>query len=184
MCADSGRLKLAKDAPHLAFGEVVGEDARAPPKCPGLHFLAQARPHVIRPELPEKEPSSAHEHARRLTGQGSAALCKQVPGHMESEDCIEAGTLQGQAAGVGQDKFDIRKKPATKLKGLAGDVQGDNFPVAGQRRQSFAVAAAQLQDSRACRQVGQIHNGAPPEAAAASVVFVPGLKVRIEVSVH
>ena len=112
---------------HLAFGEVVGEDARAPPKCSGLHFLAQARPHVIRPELPEKEPSPAHEHARRLTGKGSAALCKQVPGHMESEDCIEAGTLQGQAAGVGQDKFDIRKQPATKLKGLSGRCPGRRF---------------------------------------------------------
>jgi hypothetical protein len=32
--------------------------------------------------------------------------------------------------------------------------------------------------------MGQIHNGAPPEAAAAGVVFIPGLKVRIEMRVH
>ena len=56
--ADGDGLKAAEKLPYLAFREVVGENAAAPPKCPCLHLFALSGPHIFCSEIPEKEPPS------------------------------------------------------------------------------------------------------------------------------
>ena len=145
--ADGDGLKVAEKLLHLIFCEVVGENAAAPPKCSRLHLFALSGSHILIAKIPEEEPPSGHEHARCLASEGAPVCGKQMSGDMKGEDCIKALLPQGQATGIGLDEVGISPSTAGETQCLRGNIQADHTPVAGQRREGLAVAAAQLQDT-------------------------------------
>ena len=101
---------------------------------------------------------------------------------MKGEDGIEAFFWKGRRLASARIRSGIVAGVRQRRRASGEMSRPTILPVAGHARQRLSVAAAQLQDGGAGRQVGQILDAAAPEAATAAVVPVPGLVVRVHES--